>query len=137
MSEKFEVNDKCSTNEIIKYVGIAITCILHITFCILVSVKKHIHDMFHSIRTHVCLTWCLGLFMNIASDVQKVREDVHINLIIGMLMIYFYTSSLTWVCCEAHAIFKALTAGIISGRSRVYKPFGYGTPITIIGKLIN
>jgi len=50
-------------------------------------------------------------------------------------MIYFYTSSMTWVCCEAHAIFKALTAGIISGRSKIYKPFGYGTPFLIIGTL--
>ena len=40
------------------------------------------------------------------------------------------------VCCEAHAIFKALTAGIISARTKVYKPFGYGTPFSIIGVLL-
>lgn len=133
MSEKFEVNDVCDVNYIIKYVGIGLTTILLFTFCFLVSFKKHIHDMFHSVRVHVCITWCLGLFLNIATDIHTVREDPHINLIIGIIMIYFYTSSMTWVCCEAHAIFKALTAGIISGRSKIYKPFGYGTPFLIIG----
>ena len=88
-------------------------------------------------RSHVCMTWCLGLVMNIATDFHKVREDIHANLIVGMIMVYFYTSSLTWVCCEAHAIFKALTAGIISARSKVYKPFGYGTPFCIIGKQVS
>lgn len=135
VSEKFEVNDKCDANEFIKYAGMAITMILHLVFCILVVVKKHINDMFHDIRSHVCMTWCLGLVMNIATDFHKVREDIHMNLIIGMIMVYFYTSSLTWVCCEAHAIFKALTAGIISARTKVYKPFGYGTPFSIIGVL--
>ena len=97
VSEKFEVNDKCDANEFIKYAGMAITMILHLVFCILVVVKKHINDMFHDIRSHVCMTWCLALVMNIATDFHKVREDIHMNLIFGMIMVYFYTSSLTWV----------------------------------------
>ena len=50
-------------------------------------------------------------------------------------MIYFYASATTWMICEAHANFKALTAGIVSGRVKVYMPFGYGTPVAIIGVL--
>ena len=57
------------------------------------------------------------------------------NLYVGLGMIYLYTSCATWIVCEAHAIFKALTSGIISGRAKIYVPFGYGTPITIIGVL--
>ena len=69
------------------------------------------------------------------TDLHNVRESEHMNLYVGLGMIYLYTSSATWIVCEAHAIFKALTSGIISGRAKIYVPFGYGTPITIIGVL--
>jgi len=97
--------------------------------------RKYIDDMFHSLRTHVCLTWILAMIMHIVTDLHNVRESEHMNLPIGLSMIYLYTSSATWISCEAHAIFKALTSGIISGRGKVYVPFGYGTPISIIGVL--
>ena len=91
--------------------------------------------MFHSLRTHVCLTWTLGLVLHIGTDLNKVRDSEHSNLVIGLSMIYFYTSSTTWIACESHAVFKALTSGIISGRDKIYLPLGYGTPVTIIGVL--
>ena len=69
------------------------------------------------------------------TDLHNVRESEHMNLYVGLVMIYLYTSCATWIVCEAHAIFKALTSGIISGRAKIYVPFGYGTPITIIGVL--
>lgn len=135
MSEKFEIIDKCSIEEIVKYVGIAVTILVLLVFMILVTTRPRISDMFHSIRNHVCLTWILGLICHACTDMSSVRSDGHINLIVGCIMLYFYTSCLTWMACEAHAIFKAITAGIISGRGKVYLPFGYGTPIAIIGCL--
>jgi len=135
MSEHFEVNDKCTFEELVKYGGIAISIGFLLLFCVMVMTRKYIDDMFHSLRTHVCLTWILAMVMHIVTDLHNVRESEHMNLYVGLVMIYLYTSCATWIVCEAHAIFKALTSGIISGRAKIYVPFGYGTPITIIGVL--
>jgi len=48
----------------------------------------------------------------------------------------FLQACCTWIACEAHATFRAFTLGIISGRNSVYIPFGYGTPMAIVGVLI-
>ena len=135
MSEPIEVHDKCEFLNYIKYAGIGLTAILMLVFCLMVITRKYIDDMFHSLRMHVCFTWTLALAAHIITDFHMVREKEHLNLIVGLIMAYLYTSSATWIACEAHAVFKALTSGIISGRSKIYIPFGYGTPLAIIGLL--
>lgn len=74
--------------------------------------------------------------MHIVSDIPKIRDDPHTNMLIGLIMIYFYSAAATWVTCEAHATFKAFTSGIISARNKVYFPFGYGTPFIPLGILM-
>ena len=135
MSEQVEIHDNCDFLEYIKYGGIGLTAILMLVFCILVITRKYIDDMFHSLRTHVCFTWTLALAAHVCSDFHFIRDEEHLNLMVGLLMAYLYTSSATWITCEAHAVFKALTSGIISHRGKIYVPFGYGTPLTIIGLL--
>lgn len=135
MSEPIEVHDKCEFLNYIKYAGIGLTAVLMLVFCLLVITRKYIDDMFHSLRMHVCFTWTLALAAHAVTDFHMVREKEHLNLIVGLIMAYLYTSSATWITCEAHAVFKALTSGIISGRSKIYLPFGYGTPLTIVGLL--
>jgi len=135
MSEPIEVHDKCEFFNYIKYAGIGLTAVLMLVFCLLVITRKYIDDMFHSLRMHVCFTWTLALAAHAVTDFHMVREKEHLNLIVGLIMAYLYTSSATWITCEAHAVFKALTSGIISGRSKIYLPFGYGTPLTIVGLL--
>lgn len=135
MSDKFEVNDKCFIPEILKYVGMGFTAVFLLLFIVMTFTKKHIWDMFHVLRLHVCISWLCALGFHIVTDFESIREDAHMNLLIGMLMIYSYIAAATWMVCEAHATFKAFTGGIISGRTAVYTPFGYGTPVTLIGLL--
>ena len=78
-------------------------------FCILVITRKYIDDMFHSLRTHVCFTWTLALAAHICTDFDFIRDAEHLNLIVGLLMAYLYTSNATWITCEAHAVFKVCT----------------------------
>ena len=53
----------------------------------------------------------------------------------GVNLFSSLTSSVTWASLECHAMFKAFTAGIVSQRSKVYNPFGYGTPLLPLGIL--
>ena len=91
--------------------------------------------MFHNLRMHASLTWIAALIAHVFTDLDGIRNSSHVNLVVGFVMIYFYIASSTWVVCEAHATFRAFTLGIISGRNTVYIPFGYGTPLGLLGAL--
>ena len=92
--------------------------------------------MFHNLRMHASLTWIAAIIAHVFTDFDAIRGNTHINMAVGFVMIYFYISSSTWVACEAHATFRAFTLGIISGRNTVYIPFGYGTPLALLGALL-
>ena len=47
--------------------GIAISIGFLLLFCVMVMTRKYIDDMFHSLRTHVCLTWILAMVMHIVT----------------------------------------------------------------------
>ena len=47
--------------------GIAISIVFLVLFCVMVMTRKYIDDMFHSLRTHVCLTWILAMVMHIVT----------------------------------------------------------------------
>ena len=138
LTEKYKLaGKKCSTMiRILKYAGIGVSILLSLVFIVACITSKHIWDMFHVLRLHSFLCWSLGISMHIATDLEKVRSDPHINMLVGLIMVYFYSAAATWVACEAHATFKAFTAGIISARNKVYYPFGYGTPFIPLGVLM-
>ena len=55
---------------------------------------------------HILLTWMAAVVLHVVTDISSVRDDSTMNLIFGFIMKYFYTSSVVWTCCEAHATFK-------------------------------
>ena len=133
--EKIEIDDDCEAMIIIKYVGICFSMVFLIFFITVVVVTKSVGDMFHLVRMHVAVSWICAMVLHIATDLDQVRDDPTSNLAVGFLMMYFYTSCTMWTVCEAHATFKAFTGGIISGRTKIYFPFGYGTPLIPLGIL--
>ena len=138
ITEKYKLaGKKCSMmSRIMKYAGMGVSIIASLVFIIACITSKHIWDMFHVLRLHSFLCWILGVSMHIATDFEKIRGDPHINMLVGLIMVYFYSASVTWVACESHATFKAFTSGIISARNKVYYPFGYGTPFIPLGILV-
>jgi len=121
---------------ILKYAGIGVSILVSLVFIVACITSKHIWDMFHVLRLHAFLCWSLGVSLHIVTDFEKIRGDPHINMLVGLIMAYFYLAAVTWVACEAHATFKAFTSGIISARNKVYYPFGYGTPFIPLGILL-
>lgn len=134
-TEPIEVNDDCEAMEIMKIVGIAFSILTLLTYCLVTIGSKYVWDMFHVVRMHVAITWMFAIVLHLLTDADAIRDDAEMNLLIGFLMKYFYTSAITWTVCDAHAHFKAFTSGIISGRTGIYLPFGYGTPLLPLGIL--
>ena len=134
-SEAIEIDDDCFPLMVVKYVGIVLS-VIALLFQVLVTVgSKHVWDMFHVLRMHVAVTWVCAVGLHVLTDLDQVRDDPTTNLIVGFLAKYFFTASATWTALEAQCTFKAFTAGIISGRTKVYFPFGYGTPFLPLGLL--
>ena len=52
---------------------------------------------------------------------------------IGCLISYFYTASAFLLASEAHACFRAITAGIIDGKGSSYLSLSWGVPMISLG----
>ena len=50
-----------------------------------------------------------------------------------MLLSYFYTAAAFLLASEAHACFKAITAGIIDGKGSSYLSLSWGVPMISLG----
>ncbi len=133
---KIEVDDDCKLPMLVKYIGIGFSVFFLTVMTLGIIVGREVWDMFHSMRLHVGVTWSTAVILHVITDLQAVRDNPELNQAFGFGMKYFYTSSVTWMMLEAHATFKAFTAGIISGRNKIYRPFGYGTPLLPLGLLL-
>lgn len=127
--------DDCELETLIKYIGIAVSTILLLIFVLGTACGRGVWDMFHSMGIHTSFTWIAAIGLHVVSDLESVRDGRNSNLFVGLAMKYFYSASATWTMLEAHANFKAITAGIISGRTKIYHPFAYGTPLIPLGVL--
>ncbi len=134
-TEEIKIEDDCKIMKIIKFVGggVSVFALVIFMFAILGSVDAW--DMFHILRFQISGTWVLALTSHIVMDIENICDRPGPNLRWGFIMMYFYTSCATWVTLEAHATFKAFTAGIINKRAMIYFPFGYGTPLIPLGFL--
>ncbi len=127
--------DDCDMNNIIKYIGIIVTIILLSIFIGVAALGRGVWDMFHAIRVHVAVTWMLAICFHALTDMKAIRQSAENNLYVGLFMEYFYSASTILISLENHAHFKAFTAGIISGRAKIYYPFAYGLPLIPLGLL--
>ncbi len=130
-----DIEDDCDAMMLVKYVGIGFSVFFLTVMAFGIILGKDVWDMFHALRLHAGLTWSTAIILHVLTDFEPIREDPELNLIFGFIMKFFYTASVTWTTLEAHATFRAFTAGIVSGRNGVYRPFGYGTPFLPLGLL--
>lgn len=134
-TEAIQIEDDCKLPMLFKYLGIGFSVFFLMVMAFVTILGRSVWDMFHAIRMHVGCTWISAIIMHVITDLDSIRQDADLNLIMGFIMMYFYTASATWMMLEAHATFRAFTAGIISGRNKVYGPIGYGSPFLVLGLL--
>jgi hypothetical protein len=127
--------DDCELPMLIKYLGIGFSILTLLIFMGGTAFGKGVWDMFHALRLHIAFTWIMALACHIGTDLDMIRDNRTLNLIVGLAMKFFYTASCSFTAMECHATFKAFTSGIISGRTKVYYPFAYGTPLIPLGLL--
>ena len=69
------------------------------------------------------------------SDMQ-LMNDRHANIAISAMQQYWYQAAALCLMCDSTAMFRAVTGGIIGGKTKAYLPFAYGVPLLNLGMQI-
>jgi len=116
-----------------KLVGYIVSTVVLVIFVIIIFLSAYLWEQFHIIRMNLAISLILGNIAMLLGELHFVQDDRHFCTVVGCLISYFYTASAFLLACESHACFKAITGGIIDGRSCVYLPLGWGVPMIALG----
>ena len=67
------------------------------------------------------------------TEIPVMTEDRHNNIAMSVLIQYWSLGTANFLFFEAFATFRAITQGIIGGKTWSYIPLGYGAPLLDIG----
>ncbi|XP_068212715.1 cadherin EGF LAG seven-pass G-type receptor 1-like [Palaemon carinicauda] len=118
---------------ITKYIGYILSFIALIIYIAIILVSGDLKDMFHLIGLNLAFAVLFGSIFMLVSDMQTIRDDRHVCAAIGTLIHVFYLGAGAWIFVLGHASFKAITAGVISGRLRAYFFLAWSVPILSMG----
>ena len=92
-------------------------------------------DMFYTLRLHFSGSYLIGLASMWVADLtlETLLLDRHNNIILSALQQYWYQVATLCLMCDAIAMFRAVTGGVIGGKTLSYLPFAYGIPLLNIG----
>lgn len=83
-------------------------------------------DQFHILRTNLAVAYWFALLFSFVSEIEAIRTDRHLNIIFSALQQFWYITSAYLILAETLATFRAITSGIIGGKTMAYVPLAYG-----------
>ena len=116
-----------------RIVGYCLSCVLLLAFVVIVLMSAYLWEMFHILRMNLSVALIIGNVAVLLGELTFIQEDRHACTVIGCLISYFYTAAAFILACEGHACFKAITSGIIDGKSGAYLPLAWGMPMIALG----
>jgi len=111
---------------------ISIVCLVLLVFVILSS--RYLHDMFHTLRANTGVFLLIGLiaFM-VASDRDLCFDNLNANVFVASLHQLGFGVASCSICAETFATFRAITGGIIGGKTSSYMLLAHGFPLINTG----
>ena len=67
------------------------------------------------------------------TEIASIRDDRHSNIAISVLQQYWFQTASYFIFSESFAPFRAITGGIIGGKTYAYIPISYGMPLIDTG----
>ena len=116
-----------------RYIGFVVSIISLLIFVIIIGASKHLWEMFHLMRLNTGICYLFALFFHFLSELESIREDRHNNAAFSSLILFFYLSGSYFQLMEAFAEFRAITAGIVGGKTAAYIPIGWGAGFIGLG----
>ena len=109
-----------------RYIGFVFSLVSLTIFVAVICVSKHLWEMFHLIRLNTGIAYWMALIFHFISEAKVIQEERHANTAISSLILFFYLSGSYFQLMEAFAEFRAITGGIIGGKTWAYIPMGWG-----------
>jgi len=116
-----------------RYIGFTLSLLCLLIFILVIMISRHLWEMFHLLRLNTGIAYFMAMLFHFISEIRPIREDRHANAAISSLLLFFYLSGGYFQFCEAFAEFRAITAGIIGGKTICYIPLGWGAGFIGLG----
>ncbi len=89
--------------------------------------------MFHLLRLNTAFALLFSTILIWLSEIDSIRSDLKMNTLFAMMQQYWFLTATLFLMCESTATFRAVTAGIIGGKTWGYLPCAYGLPFVNLG----
>jgi len=131
--EQPEAKEAFSWLIVSRYIGFVISLISLTIFIFVICISKHLWEMFHLMRLNTGISYWFALLFHFISENGSIQEDRHANAAIASLILFFYLCGSYFQFLEAFAEFRAITGGIIGGKTMAYIPIGWGAGLIGLG----
>ena len=124
--------------EIVANIGYGISIFSLLLFTIGIFIRKVLlTDMFYILRLNFAICYLIGLVSMWVADltVDSILTNRHNNIAISALQQYWYQAAALCLLSDSTAMFRAVTGGVIGGKTKAYLPIAYGLPLLNLGKL--
>jgi len=116
-----------------RYIGFCVSLLSLTIFCSVIMVSKHLWEMFHLMRLNTGICYWAAMLFHFISEVTIIQEERHANAAISSLILFFYLCGSYFQFLEAFAEFRAITGGIIGGKTWAYIPLGWASGFIGLG----
>ena len=118
---------------IVKYVGYGLSIVLLLVFITVIFINPFLWEMFHVLRGITGFCYCVALICMFVAENEGIRKDRHDNIAISVFQQYWFLATCVSLLAESFATFRAITGGIIGGKTLGYIPMIFGLPMIDIG----
>ena len=114
--------------------GVSIFSLLIFTLGIIFK-NTLLKDMFYILRLHFAGSYLIGLVSMWLADLtmDSILSDRHNNIAISALQQYWFQVAALCLLSDSIAMFRAVTGGVIGGKTKSYIPIAYGLPLLNLG----
>ena len=122
--------------EIVANVGYGLSILSLLLFTLGIIFKRTLlTDMFYILRLSFAVSYLVGLTSMWVADLttETILEDRHNNIAISALQQYWYQAAALCLLCDSAAMFRAVTGGVIGGKTKAYLPIAFGLPMINLG----
>jgi len=118
---------------VVKYIGYVLSIILLVVFIIVIFINPLLWEMFHLLRCNTAFCFMVALICMFVAESEDIRKNRHDNITISVFQQFWFLASCLSLLSESFATFRAITGGIIGGKTLGYIPMIYGLPLVDIG----
>ena len=118
---------------VVKYIGYALSILILLIFVAVIFINPFLWEMFHILRGNTGFCILVASICMFVAESDTIRKDRHDNITVSVFQQYWFLASSLSLLAEVFATFRAITGGIIGGKTWGYIPMIYGFPLIDIG----